>query len=210
MLIVGHQNLHNELLAYGLGQITGLRCCLAPKPDAGETTQDTDHGAKTLVLVDSTEARLDEIPKILAAYVPRGDPPVPLALYNLEPGYGREASAISHGVRGFFYVHETLELFLRGIQAILDGQIWLPRGILVEAVMSRLAGRGAKSDNHDGLTSRELEALSLLRQGTGNQQIAELLGVGRNTVRTHLHSAFRKIGVANRSQAALWAAKNLQ
>jgi len=209
VLIVGQQNLHNELVAYGLHQITGLRCRLVPKPDEKGPEADSDQEHKTLVLVDFTDTRLNEIPGILSAYALIRDPPIPLALYNLEPGTGCEAAAVNKGVSGFFYIHETLELFLRGIRAVLDGQIWLPRGILVDAVMSRLTGRKTEPGRHDELTSREVEVLSLLSRGAGNEEIAGALGIGRNTVRTHLHSVFRKLGVANRAQAALWAAKHL-
>jgi len=209
ILIVGRQNLQNELLAYGLGQITGLECRLVPKPDAKLPASEERHECHAFVLVDSASIHPDEIPSILAAYAPRRDPPSPTALYNLEPGNGIEAAAVNSGVRGFFYAHETLELFLKGIRAVLDGQIWLPRDVLVDAVMSRLKGPKPEAARHDKLTSREVRVLSCLGQGAGNEEIAKALGIGRNTVRTHLHNVFRKLGVVNRSQAALWAAKHL-
>jgi len=181
---------------------------LFPKPDAKGPAPNPDPDGCKLVLVDSTDTRTDEIPNILAAYAQHGDPPVPIALYNLEHGTANEAAAIRKGVRGFFYAQETLELFLKGIRAVLEGQIWLPRDILVDAVMSRLAGRRPEAHRHDELTPREVEVLSLLGQGAGNGEIAKVLGISRNTVRTHVHNVLRKLGVANRSQAALWAARH--
>jgi DNA-binding NarL/FixJ family response regulator len=209
LLIVGRKNLQNELLAYGLSQITGLECRVVPKPDTTGPAPNQGPDRATLILVDSTDTRPDEIPNILTAYAQHGDPPVPVALYNLEHGTANEAAAVGRGVKGFFYAQETLKLFLKGIRAVLEGQIWLPRDILVDAVMSRLTGRRSEARRHDELTPREKEVLSLLGQGAENAEIAKVLGIGRNTVRTHVHSVLRKLGVANRSQAALWAARHL-
>jgi len=54
---------------------------------------------------------------------------------------------------------------------------------------------------HWGLSARESETLALLATGMPNRAIAEALFVSENTVRTHLKSIFRKLGVSNRSQA---------
>ncbi len=58
------------------------------------------------------------------------------------------------------------------------------------------------------LTARETEVLGLVRDGLANKQIARRLGISERTVKAHLTSAFSRIGVADRTQAALWADKH--
>ena len=50
--------------------------------------------------------------------------------------------------------------------------------------------------------------LALVRQGLANKQIARRLGISERTVKAHLTSAFQRIGVVDRTQAALWAERN--
>ena len=61
----------------------------------------------------------------------------------------------------------------------------------------------------DRLTSREREVLGLVGQGMANKQIARRLGIAERTVKAHLTNVFQAIGVTDRTQAALWAQKNL-
>lgn len=58
------------------------------------------------------------------------------------------------------------------------------------------------------LTEREREIVSLVGRGLSNKQIARELSITDKTVKTHLTSAFRKIGVFDRTQAALWAQRH--
>ena len=55
------------------------------------------------------------------------------------------------------------------------------------------------------LTTREQEVLALLAEGLANKQIARRLGIAEKTVKAHLTSVFQRIGVTDRTQAALWA-----
>ncbi len=55
------------------------------------------------------------------------------------------------------------------------------------------------------VTDREREILELLRRGLANKEIAAQLGITVKTVKAHLSSLFQKIGVLDRTQAALWA-----
>ena len=60
----------------------------------------------------------------------------------------------------------------------------------------------------DGLSEREREVLRLVAQGRPNKLIARELSISQKTVKTHLTSVFRTIGVTDRTQAALWAERN--
>jgi DNA-binding CsgD family transcriptional regulator len=54
------------------------------------------------------------------------------------------------------------------------------------------------------LTQREREVVALVADGLTNKVIARRLGISEGTVKAHLGSAFRRIGVSGRTQAALW------
>jgi DNA-binding NarL/FixJ family response regulator len=59
------------------------------------------------------------------------------------------------------------------------------------------------------LTAREQEVLALVGRGLANKQIARVLGIREGTVKAHLTSVFQRIGVRDRTSAALWARANL-
>jgi DNA-binding NarL/FixJ family response regulator len=59
------------------------------------------------------------------------------------------------------------------------------------------------------LTDREREVLLLVRDGLANKQIARRLGIAERTVKAHLTSVFQRLGVTDRTQAALWASAHL-
>jgi DNA-binding NarL/FixJ family response regulator len=59
------------------------------------------------------------------------------------------------------------------------------------------------------LSTREIEVLRLAAQGMANKQIGRKLGISESTVKVHLGNVFRRIGVADRTSAALWARENL-
>jgi DNA-binding NarL/FixJ family response regulator len=58
------------------------------------------------------------------------------------------------------------------------------------------------------LTEREREVLRLVGRGLANKEIGSWLGISEKTVKAHLTSAFQRIGVRDRTQAALWAERN--
>jgi DNA-binding CsgD family transcriptional regulator len=63
--------------------------------------------------------------------------------------------------------------------------------------------------NEQGLSQTEIKILTMVAAGRTNLEIAERLGIHRDSVQGHLRDSFKKIGVPNRLQAILWAAKNL-
>lgn len=68
-------------------------------------------------------------------------------------------------------------------------------------------GGQSRSSNH-GLTRRETHVLRLLAKGHANTQIAVRLQISPHTVKSHVINIFNKLGVSDRIQAAVWAARN--
>jgi DNA-binding NarL/FixJ family response regulator len=75
-----------------------------------------------------------------------------------------------------------------------------PVGVLVQDEPGGQPGRP-----HVELTDRERQVLGLLASGLANKQIARRLGISEKTVKGHLTNLFQRIGVSDRTQAALWA-----
>jgi LuxR family transcriptional regulator of csgAB operon len=160
-----------------------------------------------LLLIDCADREIDGTTKDIMTNPVINDHYV--AYYNL-PGYSdSEGKAVSRKVRGFFYTDDSMELFLKGIRAIFDGEIWISRQILLRYVMSGGTDVAAQTHNDQLLTEREQQILSLVSVGVDNEEIGEKLCISVNTVKTHMYNIFKKIHVTNRLQAALWAAKNL-
>lgn len=61
----------------------------------------------------------------------------------------------------------------------------------------------------DTLSVRELQVLQLVAKGLANKQIGRALGISERTVKVHVTHVFRRIGVTDRTSAAMWARNNL-
>jgi DNA-binding NarL/FixJ family response regulator len=72
-----------------------------------------------------------------------------------------------------------------------------------------LLQRRAQKRTGDDLTPRERQVLELVGQGLANKQISRKLGIREKTVKAHLTSVFQRIGVSDRTSAALWATRHL-
>jgi DNA-binding NarL/FixJ family response regulator len=120
--------------------------------------------------------------------------------------HGRERvrEALSAGAIGYLLKDcEPAEL-VAAVRALARGQSPLdPRvaGVLLPAI------RG--TDPAAQLSPREREVLELVCQGLANKQIARSLAITERTVKVHLGNVFRRIGVGDRTSAALWARSHL-
>lgn len=113
-------------------------------------------------------------------------------------------AAMRAGARGYVYKLARPTALLSAIQAVLAGEIALPRH-LVEPLVLELRRQNASRTRRQGvtatLTAREWEVLDLLRQGLGTTQMARQLFVSPGTVRTHLASVQHKLKVDSRAGA---------
>ncbi|MGF1676175.1 MAG: response regulator transcription factor [Rivularia sp. (in: cyanobacteria)] len=66
-----------------------------------------------------------------------------------------------------------------------------------------------ENDTHHNLTERELEVLILISQGKNNREIAKLLYLSEGTVKNYVTQILGRLGLRDRTQAALWAKENL-
>jgi DNA-binding NarL/FixJ family response regulator len=114
----------------------------------------------------------------------------------------RIVAALDAGAVGYLLKDADPEDVLQGIRTVSRG------GSPIHPLAARtLLGTRAGSPQVQ-LTTRETEVLRLVREGLANKQIARRLAISERTVKAHLTSAFSRIGVADRTQAAVWAERN--
>jgi len=115
----------------------------------------------------------------------------------------RIVAALDAGAVGYLLKDAEPEDLLAGVRAAARGESPLhPR-----AARQLLTARSERRRPVD-LTQREAEVLALVARGLANKQIARRLGISERTVKAHLTSTFQRIGVADRTQAALWAQRH--
>jgi DNA-binding NarL/FixJ family response regulator len=115
----------------------------------------------------------------------------------------RILQAVEAGAIGYLLKDAEPDELYRGIRAAARGE----SPIDPKAAAELLAGRAASAPGGD-LSGREREVLVLVASGLANKQIARRLGISEKTVKGHLTRIFQTIGVADRTQAALWAERS--
>jgi LuxR family transcriptional regulator of csgAB operon len=208
IIIIGPRSLQNGLMGHFLEEKTGAKCLAVADPSLIPAAEDREGSETRLILSDCLERDLDGC---LAALESCGEAVLSndyVVLFNVSPGLKIEENALRRGVKGFFYEQDSLEVFPRGLEAILNGEIWVSRDIMTKFIPDEKSPDPARMEASI-LTPREIEILSLVAIGAKNEEIAEKLFISSNTVKTHIYNIFKKIDVPNRLQAALWAAKNL-
>jgi DNA-binding NarL/FixJ family response regulator len=117
----------------------------------------------------------------------------------------RIVAALDAGAVGYLLKDADPEEVLSGVRAVSRGE----SPIDPKVARRLLTARSAAAPASVSMTPRETEVLTLVRAGLANKQIARRLGISERTVKAHLTSVFQRIGVADRTQAALWAERNL-
>ncbi len=110
-------------------------------------------------------------------------------------------AAIAAGAAGYLLKDVDPQALADGIRDVHAG-----RPALHASVAARLMRRsGSPRPTSDHLTPRERDVLRLVVEGLANKQIAQRLGIGEKTIKTHVSRLLAKLGVTDRTQAAVLA-----
>lgn len=158
-----------------------------------------------LALVDVRMPDLDGLELLRAIKADWPDMPViMLSTYENAPYVKR---ALADGAAGYLLKDATPEDLSQAINVALSGSgnVLSPRVIqnLFEDQSDGSSANGRR--NEYSLTDREHDILALLSEGRSNRDIAQRLFLSEKTVKAHLAAIFRKLGVTNRTQAAMVA-----
>lgn len=116
----------------------------------------------------------------------------------------RIIEALQAGAIGYLLKDSEPDDILRAVRAAAEGG-----APLAPLAAKQLLGEFfQRARANSAISSREREVLTLVAQGLQNKQIARTLGISEKTVKAHLTSTFQRIGVEDRTQAALWAERH--
>ncbi|MEZ7129511.1 response regulator [Nonomuraea sp. AD125B] len=120
---------------------------------------------------------------------------------------GDVGPAMRAGAAGFLYKDVAPDALVQAVRTVHGGQVLLAP----EAAEAMLAGESSPVGPPDApvpLTDREREVLRLIAAGRSNKEIAKTLTVAEKTVKTHVSNVLMKLGVQDRTQAALYAVRH--
>jgi LuxR family transcriptional regulator of csgAB operon len=207
--IVGPRKLQNEAIASCLERAIGDQCFVLKDINHIPPDDLKDSSLQRLMLLDCHGKDRKRLLAELRPYLRQRGFANHVALFNVSRDQGIEQSCVPEGIRGFFYEEDQLEIFLKGVQAVREGDWWIPREVMIKCIIEGTDEDVSSKRGSEVLTHRQTEILAQVAVGASNDEIAENLNVSPHTVKTHLYNIFKKIKVTNRLQAALWAAKHL-
>ena len=193
---------------------TGLRVFLSESSDVavvGELSDGdsaltfVDREVPDVVLMDLSMPGVDGIAATRA--IVAAHPQVKVVVLTTFVERERVLEAVDAGAVGYLLKDADPEELVRSIRAAARGESpFAPRA--AQALLADRSERSSREAPAAMLTDREREVIRLVARGLANKEIARWLGISEKTVKAHLSAAFQRIGVRDRTQAALWAERN--
>jgi DNA-binding NarL/FixJ family response regulator len=199
VLLAEDHNLVRAGLADLLGNVADFEL-VGAAADGAEAVALAAERRPQVVVMDLVMPELDGIEA--TRRIVRADPGVQVVVLTSFSDRERILDALDAGAIGFLLKDAEPEELFRGIRAAARGESPLAPKAAREVLLTRTE-RGER-----GLTERELDVLGLVRAGLSNKLIARRLEISEKTVKAHMTSIFQRIGVTDRTQAALWAERH--
>ena len=162
-----------------------------------------DKNKPSLIIINSSIGEISgiDILKIIREH----KMPIKILFISSEINVNVSIDALNYNVDGLILKNSSLSDFLSAINSILEDNQFIHPFIL-DAVNSYLA----QTDNckKTTLTKRETQILCMISAGYLNKEIGSELNISERTVKNHVSNLFKKIGVSDRTQAAVYAIKN--
>jgi DNA-binding NarL/FixJ family response regulator len=175
---------------------------VAEAADGAQAVQAVADSRPDLVLMDLSMPVLDGI--AATREIRTAHPDVRVVVLSSFDDQDRVRQAVAAGATGYVLKDCTPEDLLAAIRSAAAGHAPLdPR------VAGALLPRTEAPSVAEQLSQREIQVLRLASQGLANKQIGRSLGIAERTVKVHLGNIFRRIGVSDRTSAALWAREHL-
>ncbi len=134
---------------------------------------------------------------------------LPIVLFSAYDNPTYIARAVALGAAGYVLKSAPRERLIEALETAISGELAWTREEL-RRVTGALATPRLSQDIEVPLTQRESEVLRQMALGLTNKEIAKMLAISYETVKEHVQHILRKIGVSDRTQAAVWAVrKNL-
>jgi DNA-binding NarL/FixJ family response regulator len=191
----------------------GLRQLIETEPDI-EVVAEAANGLEALqalaahapqvLLLDLAMPLLDGLSTLAAAR--RAHPDVSILVLTMHGEETTVLRALAGGAHGFMRKDADSSEVIGAIRALVEGRSWIePRAAAVLLEDYRRLHTTIATPGASVLSDRDVTLLRLLATGRGNKEIALILGLAESTIKNQLGSLFSRIGVSDRTQAALYA-----
>ncbi len=186
--------LSSEFKVVGLaenGQVA-IDICKAEKPD--------------VLLLDISMPSMNGIEVLRRLFRHKIDTKVIVLTIHDEKAYLVETMSL--GVKGYVLKDADSDILLEAIRTVASGEVYIYPSMrkYLDKTTKKIIISG-KSEVFDLLTARELEIIKFLADGYSNKDIAETLYISEKTVKNHVSNIFKKLGVNDRTSAAIYAIK---
>ena len=171
-----------------------------------EALEVTHQTQPRIVLLDIRMAGGDGLDTLQALRSQNPDTAVVMLTTYDNPTY--MARAVAGGAVGYLLKGMDQEELLIALRAVHRGEILLTAKDLSHLLRGITPETPGVQDLIEPLTDRELEVLRLMATGLPNREIAAILFIAECTVKTHVEHIIGKLGVSDRVQAAVWAARH--
>jgi len=118
------------------------------------------------------------------------------------------ARAVAGGASGYLFKGIEYEALIETLRTVASGGMLLSAEDLVHSLRNVDPTAAESEDLVEPLAHREREVLRLVATGIPNREIASVLFIAESTVKTHVEHIIGKLGVSDRVQAAVWAARH--
>jgi DNA-binding NarL/FixJ family response regulator len=189
----------------------GLRGFLDLQPDI-EVVGEADDGRAgveaalrllpDVVLMDLVMPQLDGIGAI--AEIKASHPEIEIVALTSFIEESKVTAALEAGAAGYLLKDAEADAVAAAIRDAHAGEVHLDPAV-ARLLAQRMRERRDRDEPVEPLTDREKEVLALVGKGLANKEIAYQLGITERTARTHVSNILGKLGLASRTQAALWA-----
>lgn len=115
--------------------------------------------------------------------------------------------AVNIGIDGYMLKDSDSAELKKAIFHVIEGESYIQPS-LIPLLNSKMVERDMDKTKIELLTKRELQVLKLLSVGLYNKEIGKKLGISERTVKNHISNIFKKLGVTDRTQAAVFAIRN--
>jgi two-component system, NarL family, nitrate/nitrite response regulator NarL len=211
----------NTLLRAGLTHLLANTSFVLAGSGLGEASSGERSTSPQLFIVDASSASDQTLDTLSSLKVQHPEAKVVAIAEHFDLSFvqsGREA-----GVDGFCLMTSGREVLITSLEVVMLGEVLLPTSVLRAVLEFQPASPQPKPQNTEAapeaefsdpkaprLSEREAQILRYLMAGEPNKVIARILDVAEATVKVHIKAILRKVGVANRTQAAMWATGHLR